>query len=98
MKNYRDLLVAVALMTVLMVGNLTVKAGLLVSDFTGGNPQTPCSEMKENSKYDWGVIVNGITGVIVNGFTSAIANGFNSGIIITDIKDENTNCGVIING
>jgi hypothetical protein len=102
MKNFRNLLAAVALMFVLMVGASTAKAGLLVSDFTGGNSQTPCTETKEDSKegskYDWGVIVNGVTGVIVNGLTGVIVNGFNSGIIITDIKNENTNCGVIVNG
>jgi hypothetical protein len=88
MKNFRNLLAAVAFMFVLMVGTSTAKAGLLVSDFTGGTPQTPCTETKENSKYDWGVLINGITGVLINGFT---------GVIVNDLKITNTNCGVLIN-
>lgn len=89
MKNLRNLLVAVTLMGILMINASTVRAGLLVSDFTGGSEETPCTEIKEDSKYDWGVIINGITGVIINGFT---------GVIINDATVANSDCGVIING
>ena len=89
MRNLRNLLATFTLVVVLLVTASTAKAGLLVSDLTGGNTETPCSETKVDTKINWGVIINGFTGVIINGFT---------GVIINDITDTNTNCGVIING
>jgi len=97
MKKFKKLFVAITLMGVFVIATSTVKAGLLVSDFTGGNAETPCTEKKDDSKVEWGVIVNGLTGVIVNGLTGVILNGY-TGVIINDVVEEDINCGVIVNG
>lgn len=97
MKNLKNLLAAVTLMAVLMIGASTAKAGLLVSDFTGSAPETPCTETNDDTKLDWGVIVNGATGVIVNGFTGLLVSDF-TGVIVVGATDPDENCGVIVNG
>ncbi len=89
MKNLRNLLLLVTLIVVLTGSASTVRAGLLVSDLTGGNTETPCTETKIDPKLNWGIIINGLTGVIINGFT---------GVIINDTVNTPTNCGIIING
>lgn len=86
MKNLRNLLAAITLMVVLMVGTSSAKTGLLVSDLNGNNPQ-PCSEKKDDSKTEWGIIITSFTGIIITSFT---------GIIITDVVETPVDCGIII--
>lgn len=86
MKNLRNILATFLLVTTLMVSATSAKAGLLVSDLTNQNTQI-CTETKEDSKPDWGVIVTGLTGVIVTGFT---------GVIVTGAVETPVDCGILM--
>ena len=82
MKNLRNLMAAVTLAMVLMVGTSMANTGILMTDLKGDDTQ-PCTE----TKVDWGVIIHSVTGVIIHSVT---------GVIIHSATDTNTNCGVII--
>ena len=71
MKNLKNLLAAVTLFGVMMIGTPSVRAGLLVTDFSG-NDNTCTQEGDSNG----GVIITGYTGVIITGFTGVIITGF----------------------
>lgn len=88
MKNLRNLLATVTLMTILMVGASTAKAGILMSDNVAdrGKTSQPCQEGKDDTKVDSGIIVH-LTGIIVH----------LTGIIVhVTGTDTNTNCGIIV--
>jgi hypothetical protein len=86
MKNLKNLMAAVTLIAVLMIGATSANAGLLVSDFSGGDDTQPCTATN-NDKTDWGIIVTGFTGIIVTGFT---------GIIVTGAADSPVDCGILM--
>ena len=89
MKNLRNLMAIVILMAVLMISATTAKAGIMMTDGFKGNDPQPCKEMNENTKTDWGIIVQGFTGIIVQGFT---------GIIVQGAVDTSLDCGIIVQG
>lgn len=85
MKNLRNFLTATILMAVLMIGTSTAKAGILMTDFTGGS--TPCTEIKDDStKVNSGILVT-FTGILVT----------LTGILVTVADDTQEDCAVIIN-
>ena len=86
MKNLRNLMAAVTLMAVLMIGVSTTKAGILLSDDLRSGDTQPCTETKDDStKVDNGILVT-FTGILVT-FT---------GILVTFTDDTNTNCGILV--
>ncbi len=85
MKNFRNFLAATLMFTVLAFGTSVANAGLLISDFTGGDTPEPCTE--KSAEPDWGIIVEGFAGIIVEGFI---------GIIVEGATEEN--CGIIVEG
>jgi len=86
MKNLKNLLAAVTLMAILMIGSSTAKAGLLMSDLADGSGD-PCTVNDEDSMTNTGIILVGYTGIILTGYT---------GIILTGYADPDTNCGILI--
>ena len=86
MKNLRNMLAAILLIMALMVSATSANTGILVSDLSDQNTQ-PCTETKDDTKLDWGVIVTGLTGVIVTGFT---------GVIVTGAVDTQVDCGILM--
>ena len=92
MKNLRNLMNAVTLMLVLVIGAVSANAGILLSDRSVKSD--PCST---DTKVDSGIIVAGATGIIVAGFTGIIVAGF-TGIIVAGKGEETTNCGIIVAG
>ena len=77
MKNLKTYATTLALAGIIMMGVSSAKAGLLVSDFTGGNEPQPCSTTDKGVKFDSGILMSDLTGIIVSGFT---------GILMSDIK------------
>jgi hypothetical protein len=75
MKNLKKFATTLALAGIIMMGASSAKAGLLMSDFTGGSNDQPCS-----TKVDSGILMSDLTGIIIGGFT---------GIIIGGLKDNN---------
>ena len=63
----RNILAAITLTIVLMVGTTFAGDGLLVSDLTSNPTPQPCSQTT--------TIVNELTGIIVIGFTGIIVIG-----------------------
>ena len=86
MKNLKNLMAAVTLLAVLIVGTGSANAGV-VGDSV--NPsEDPC---KETIKFDSGIIVVGIVGIIVVGRTGIIVVG-------KDSDNAEVNCGIIVVG
>jgi choline-glycine betaine transporter len=87
MKNLRNLFATVALMAVLMFSASAAKAGILMTDnLSKDNPQT-CTETKNHTKTDWGIVITSFTGIVITSFT---------GIVITSAVDTPVNCGIVI--
>ncbi|CAN5321822.1 hypothetical protein BH10ACI1_BH10ACI1_30950 [soil metagenome] len=83
MKNLKNMLAAITLTAVLMLGATSANAGILLSDFTGTSNQNPCTE--QTTKNNGGVAVN--DGILVAGFT---------GILVAGAADPTVNCGIIV--
>ena len=75
MKNLKKYATTLALAGIIMMGVSTAKAGLLMSDLTGGNEPQPCSTTDKGVNVDSGIIVSGLTGIIVSGLTGIIVSG-----------------------
>ena len=87
MKNLRNLIATVALLAVLMIGASAAKAGILMTDdLSKANPQS-CTETKNDTKIDWGIVITNFTGIVITNFT---------GIVITNAVDTPVNCGIVI--
>ncbi len=70
MKNLRNLIAAVTLMAVLVMGSISANAGILLGDLKG-NSDTCAND----TKVDSGIIIGGFTGIIIGGFTGIIIGG-----------------------
>lgn len=88
MKKFRNLVATAALAGIIMMGTTSANAGMLLSDFAGGDTPTdnPCT-LETKVKVNHGIIVSGVTGIIVSGL-GIIVSGFT--------KDAPTNCGIIV--
>ncbi len=86
MKNLKNMLAAITLAVVLMVG--TANAGILMSDLNSDNQPSCTQTDKENG----GIIIHDATGIIIAGFTGIIIAGF-TGIIIAGFNETPTTCG-----
>jgi hypothetical protein len=87
MKSLKNLLATVTLIAVLMISASTAKAGIMMTDdLKSTNPQ-PCSETKEDTKTDWGIVITSFTGIVITSLT---------GIVITSAIDTQVNCGIVI--
>jgi hypothetical protein len=86
MKNLRNLLATITLMAILVMSASTAKAGIMLSDLSGGDTQS-CTAEKNNSKVDWGIVLTGFTGIVLTGFT---------GIVLTGAVDTPADCGILI--
>jgi hypothetical protein len=86
MKNLRNLLAVVTLAAVLMISASTAKAGILMSDLKGNEPQ-PCTETKTDSKTNWGIVITSLTGIVITSL---------SGIVITSAADTPVDCGILM--
>lgn len=73
MKNLKKFATTLALAGIIMMGVSNAKAGLLMSDFAGGDGSQPCTV---DAQFDDGIIVSGFTGIIVSGLTGIIVSGF----------------------
>jgi hypothetical protein len=69
MKNLRNLMTAVTLMAMLVIGTVSANAGIIVAG------RGECTDTKTETTVDWGIIVAGFTGIIVAGFTGIIVAG-----------------------
>jgi hypothetical protein len=96
MKNLKNFMAAITLLTVLVLGTMTANAGILVGDFAGSGQQDPCSEAP--TKNDSGTIMSDITGIIVAGFTGIIVAGRDGIIVAGKGTTGNTDCGIIVAG
>ncbi|MCD9188453.1 MAG: hypothetical protein LUM44_18695 [Pyrinomonadaceae bacterium] len=81
----RNIIAAITLTLVLMVGTTFAGNGLLVSDIAGTEP-TPC--------VDNGIVPVGFTGIVPVGFTGIVPVGFTSIIIFAE-KTVTTDCGIV---
>jgi hypothetical protein len=90
MKNLKKMIATLGLAVVMMmtVSTVNAKSGMLISDFTGGDTNQPCTE-QPGGKTDWGIILSDFTGVISHGFT---------GIVIYGAAETPVDCGVISHG
>jgi hypothetical protein len=86
MKNLKNLLTAIALMSVLMISVSTAKAGILMSDFKASEEQI-CTETKKDSKTNWGIVITSLTGIVITSLT---------GIVITSAADTPVDCGILM--
>ena len=91
MKNLKNMLAAITLTAVLMLGATSANAGILLSDLAGTVNQNPCTE--QTTKVDGGIAIN--DGIIVAGFTGIIVAGF-TGIIVAGAADTPVNCGILM--
>lgn len=90
MKNLKKIATTLTLTGIIMMGVTSTKAGLLMSDFAGG--EQPCTTVNTDINIDSAVIVSGFTGVIVSGFMGVIVSGLSSdnceqvnhGLLMTD--------------
>ena len=86
MKNLRNLLATIALMSVFIVSASTARAGILMTDGLKANDPQPCVDNKDDStKVNSGILVT-FTGILVT-FT---------GILVTFNNDSQTNCGILV--
>lgn len=82
MKNLRNLLTAVTLMAMLVIGTVSANAGIIVAG------RGECTDTKAETTIDWGIIVAGFVGIIVAGRTDGIiVAGRNDGIIVAGKAD-----------
>jgi hypothetical protein len=88
MKNLKNLMTTVTLLAILVIGTGSANAGILMSDFTGGQ-EDPCTEGP--TKYNSGILMSDFTGVILHGF-GVILHGFG-----TDKGgDGQVDCGILM--
>ncbi|QYO66843.1 hypothetical protein [Leptolyngbya sp. 7M] len=92
MRKLRGFIPTTTLAFVLLFGSTFANAGIIVWDLKGTPTRTTqqCTD-KNDTKTDWGIIIQGVTGIIIQGLT---------GIIIQGVSDTEapTNCGIIIQG
>lgn len=87
MKNLKKLIATFGLVAILLIGFSTTKAGIIITDLKGGDTNEPCTEQKDDTKTDWGIIITDFTGIIITDFT---------GIIIVGAAETPVDCGVIV--
>ncbi len=71
MRKLKKLFAAVTLTTVLTFGATFANAGLLISDFSGGDSK-PCADTTSSGVT--GVLITGFTGVLITGATDVPTN------------------------
>ena len=86
MKNLKNLLATITLMAVLLISAANAKAGILMSDLKS-NDVPSCTETKDNTKANWGIVITNFTGIVITSFT---------GIVITSATDTPVNCGILM--
>ena len=90
MRILRGFIPTTIIAAVLMFGTTFANAGIIVQGFDGTPTKTEqCTEPVE-TKMDWGIIVQGLTGIIVQGLTGIIVQGV--------LADEPVECGIIVQG
>lgn len=82
----RNILAAITLMTVLMVGSAFAKGGLLVSDLTGS--QQPCSTNSEI------IVPTGFSIIVPTGFSIIVPTGIIDAIA-KEVNKESTDCIIV---
>jgi hypothetical protein len=91
MRNLKNIIAAITMMTVLVFATSAANAGIIVAGF-GERTKTattePCTE--RTGKPDWGIIVAGLRGIIVAGLTGIIVAGAT--------ETPTTECGIIVAG
>lgn len=95
MKNLKNMLAAVTLLAVLVLGTTSANAGLLMSDFVNPNQNDPCVET-EDTGLDTGIIVAGFTGIIVAGRGGIIVAGRDGIIVAGKGVTPQVNCGILM--
>jgi hypothetical protein len=84
MKNLKNLMAAVTLLAILVLGTGSANAGILMSDFTGGQ-EDPCTEGP--TKYDSGILMSDFTGVVLHRFGVVLHKGGDGGQV---------DCGILL--
>lgn len=87
MKKVRKFLATATLATVILCSTSMARAGLLISDLSGGETQQPCTEQSAT-----GILVVGFTGILVVGFTGILVVG------AADSGEGTQNCGILVVG
>lgn len=93
MKNLKNLMTAVTLFAVLVLGTASANAGILLGD-RGVSTEDPCAE--NDTKFDMGIIVAGFTGIIVAGRGGIIVAGRDGIIVAGKGGDTQVNCGILM--
>ena len=73
MKNLKNMIAAITLVAILMIGTANAQKGVLLSELAGGTGgQCTNSQTDRDASGYTGIIVAGFTGIIVAGFTGII--------------------------
>ncbi len=93
MKNLKNLMTAVTLLAVLVMGAISTNAGVLIGDRTAA--ENTCTT---DTKFDAGIIISEIVGIIIGGRVGIIIGG-REGIIIggrTETCQDQSRAGVLL--
>lgn len=87
MKKIKSFASLVVLMGVIIMGVSNARAGMLMSDFTGGASNDPCVA-EPTEKVDNGVVVWGLTEIFGSDIMDAILGK----------SEDKVDCGVVVHG
>ena len=76
MKNLKKIATTLTLTGIIMMGVTSANAGLLMTDFAGGDNNQPCTTEKIDINVDSGIIMSGLTGIIMSGLTGILMSDF----------------------
>ena len=96
MKRLNKIVATSVMMSMLLIGTHTAKAGILVAGLTNSEQSKPCTQkIDKNTK---GIIMTSdFTGILVAGFTGILVAGF-TGILIAGATNDNVDCGILVAG
>lgn len=95
MNSIKKATATIAVFGIIILGVNSVQAGMLMSDFAGGNDNQPCVE-KVDTKDGQGTKVD--HGIIISGLATIFGNGVVDALFGKSDADVQTNCGIIISG
>ncbi|NNE67903.1 MAG: hypothetical protein HKN33_15170 [Pyrinomonadaceae bacterium] len=88
MKTIKRMTGTLVVLGVIMMGASSARAGLVMSDFTGGSTQCTERTDKNTTRVDRGIIVTGLTTIFGKTIVDSV---FGKG-------EVQTNCGIIVTG
>ena len=76
MKNLKKIATTLTLTGIIMMGVTSTKAGLLMSDFAGGDNNQPCTTETTDINTDSAIIMSGFASTIVSALTGLLMSDF----------------------